>query len=249
MPLTDEAFVRQWQKANGQEVLHFLKAAFLLPITNWHWENLPAMTLDFIQTLGGKLPVITTSSHQDFRQMYALLNGKNTLRELPPTVNAFTMQLLLPQCFHHRILLLNRAFYSNISATQMGLTTEEWLIRSQRLRLRHECAHYETLRLLGGMRNHPLDEIIADTLGQIAAFGNFSADRQRLFFGLDAAKNTCHGRLTFYCQKLNPEEQQEVYRAVNKTLDRIEPEINGILRHKATNQEIFTGLARLRLTP
>ena len=117
----------------------------------------------------------------------------------------------------HRIILLNRAPYSNVSAEKLSLTDEDWLEKSHKLRLRHESAHYETLRLFGGMKNHALDEILADTLGQIAAFGNFSATRQKIFFGLDG--NKCSGRLQFYCQKVLPDERPKIYATVNKFLD------------------------------
>ena len=55
--------------------------------------------------------------------------------------------------------------------------------KSYQIRLRHESVHYETLRLLGGMKNHALDEILADCLGQMEAFGEFSAERQRILLG------------------------------------------------------------------
>ncbi|MBR0287363.1 MAG: hypothetical protein IJQ82_00120, partial [Selenomonadaceae bacterium] len=96
--------------------------------------------------------------------------------------------------------------YSNIDAENLSLTEQDWLEKSHAIRLRHESAHYETLRLFGGMKNHALDEILADCLGQIAAFGNFDADRQRIFFGLEKGGEKCTGRLQFYCQKVFPSE-------------------------------------------
>ena len=143
---------------------------------------------------------------------------------LPETVNAFTIPAQIDG-ERHRIILLNRAPYSNVPAEKLSLTAQDWLKKSHALRLRHESAHYETLRLFGGMKNHALDEILADCLGQIAAFGNFDADRQRLFFGLEKGGSKCTGRLQFYCQKVFPTERTKIYAAVDKFLDKIS--VNG----------------------
>ena len=120
---------------------------------------------------------------------------------------------------------------------RLGLDEEEWIERSCRLRLAHECAHYETLRLFGGMQNHALDEIVADAMGQLAAFGNFSAARQRLFFGLEQGTGRCTGRLSFYCRNVLPWERTEVYRAVDATLGILEGRIERFLTEKKRKTE------------
>ena len=125
----------------------------------------------------------------------------------------------------------------------MGLSEEDWLIRSHRLRLRHECAHYETLRLFDDMQNHALDEIMADALGQIAAFGNFDADRQRVYFGLTKGKDACTGRLSFYCQDVAEEERPKVYRAVDCVLDAVAEELDGLSARKEGDMELLEALA------
>ena len=175
--------------------------------------------------------------------MEALVNGRRAASELPPTVNAFTIVARAGSIFRHRIILLNYAPYSNIPASFLGLSRKEWLTRSHALRLRHECAHYETLRLFGDMENHALDEIAADAMGQIAAFGNVDADRQRLFFGLTRGEDICKGRLSFYCGTVLPEECRNIYRAVDRVLDSIADEVNGLLGTGASEFEILKSLA------
>lgn len=219
LPLPDEVFASRWQEARGRDVPDFLTDGLKLPAYDFVWQDIESLSLSFAHTLGGKLPVIATGCHEDFRTMDAVMNGREKERELPLTVNAFTIEARAEPIHRHRLLLLNRAPYGNIPAKALGLSAEDWLERSRRLRLHHECAHYEILRLLGGMRNHALDEILADTLGQIAAFGNFDADRQRLFFGLEKDKGTCTGRLSFHCQKVSLEERPKIYRAVSEMLE------------------------------
>lgn len=243
LPLDDEPYVAMWQKAEGKYVLDCLKEAFGLPVFNYQWENKDDLSISFTETLGGRLPVITTKSHKDFLFMDALLNGREQSREVPATVNAFTMKTKAETILGHRIIILNFAPYSNVAADKLGLSPDEWLIRSQKIRLAHESAHYETLRLFGGMKNHPLDEIVADAFGQIAAFGDFNADRQRLFFGLEKGKDTCNGRLSFYVANIPEKERGKIYNAVNVVLDNVETEIQTRLSRQENKIKILTALA------
>ena len=243
LPLDDEPYVAMWQKAEGKYVLDYLKEAFGLPVFNYQWENKDDLSISFTETIGGRLPVITTKSHKDFLFMDALLNGREQSREVPATVNAFTMKTKAETILGHRIILLNFAPYSNVAADKLGLSPDGWLICSQKIRLAHESAHYETLRLFGGMKNHPLDEIVADAFGQIAAFGDFNVDRQRLFFGLEKGKDTCNGRLSFYVANIPEKERGKIYNAVNVVLDNVETEIQTRLSRQDNKIKILTALA------
>lgn len=242
-PLPDESFTVLWKEAEGRGVLDFLTDRLELPAFDFRWQQESCLRISFASTLGGRLPVISTGSHEDFRSMEALLCARKEARELPLTINAFAMQARAEKIFRHRVLLLNHAPYSNISAQSLGLSREDWLERSYLLRLAHECAHYETLRLFGEMRNHALDEILADALGQIAAFGEFDADRQRLFFGLEKGTGICTGRLLFYVQKVMLEEREKVFRAVDRALDLVAGELCEMCMQKAGKLEILVALA------
>ena len=237
----DEDYIKKWQKYRGQDFLEFLKEEFIIKMDKYKFKEQAKITLTFTKTMGGTLPVIFTSNHEDFVMMEALLNGRENPRELPLTVNAFTIPAKNEKFYRHRVILLNEAPYSNVSADKLGLNADEWLNKSYKLRLRHESAHYETLRLFGGMKNNALDEIIADTLGQIAAFGNFSAARQRLFFGLHGDR--CDGRLQFYCQKVLKDERHLVYENVDKALDIVEQEICKALNENLSERDMLYILA------
>lgn len=255
LPLGDEPFAALWlekysdcglhrqEDLRGRRVLDLLTEGFGLDAYGFAWQNADGLSLGIAETLAGRIPVISTENHGDFRNMEALVNGRREASELPPTVNAFTIVARAGSIFRHRIILLNYAPYSNIPASFLGLSREEWLARSHKLRLRHECAHYETLRLFGYMENHALDEIAADAMGQIAAFGTVDADRQRLFFGLTRGEDICKGRLSFYCGTVLPEERRDIYRAVDRVLDRVADEVNGLLGTGASEFEILKSLA------
>ena len=233
LPLPSETFVASWKDAAGQDALDFLmeitcRSSMVFPL-----KDKGALRIFLKKTLGGHLPVITTGNHEDFRRVEAMLNGRDVLADVPITVNAFTLQARADNISGHRVILLGQAPYSNVTDQQLGLEEELWMERSFRLRLAHECVHYETLRLFGNMQNHALDEIVADAIGQIAAFGNFSAERQRLFFGLEKGTGRCTGRLSFYCRGVLPWEREKVYQSVDTMLDLIEAELTRFLAGNA----------------
>ena len=229
LPLATENFVSIWEKSADVTALEFFGKILKLEPEKFNWQAADEITINFAETLGGKLPVINTSAHKDFLNVEAMLNARNKLAELPPTVNAFTMSAKNEKICGQKIILLNRAPYSNIPTEKLNISEKEWLDKSYTIRLYHECAHYETLRIFGSMRNHALDEILADSMGQIAAFGKFSAEKQKLFFGLHGDK--CDGRLTFYCRKVAPSEHAKIFAAVDKVLDLLEPQINTSQSH------------------
>ena len=250
LPLTDEAFASVWKEAEGAAARKFLSEIVDRDIALFPLQQEETLRILFAETLGGRLPVIVTDNRDDFLRVEALLNGREDLEDFPVTVNAFTMQARAKNIRNHRVILLGQAPYSNVPANLLGLDEEEWIERSCRLRFAHECAHYETLRLFGGMQNHALDEIVADAMGQLAAFGNFSAARQRLFFGLEQGTGRCTGRLSFYCRNVLPWERTEVYRAVDATLDFLEDRIYRFLTENKKRTETKESLssAKTRLS-
>ena len=243
LPLADEAFASVWKESEGVAAREFLAEIVGRDIASFPLRQEETLRIFFAKTLGGRLPVIVPGNRDDFLRVEALLNGREDLADFPVTVNAFTMQARAKNIRNHRVILLGQAPYSNVPANLLGLDEEEWIERSCRLRFAHECAHYETLRLFGGMQNHALDEIVADAMGQLEAFGNFSAARQRLFFGLEQGTGRCTGRLSFYCRNVLPWERTEVYRAVDATLDFLEDRIYRFLTENKKRTETKESLS------
>ena len=232
LPLSDETFVMVWKEAEGIEAWNFLAETTGRDVASISLMQEETLRIFFAETLGGRLPVIITGNRDDFRNVEAILNGRNALEDFPVTVNAFTLQARAKNIRGHRVILLCQAPYSSIPASLVGLDKGEWIKRSSRIRFVHECTHYETLRLFGGMQNHALDEIVADAMGQLAAFGNYSAARQRLFFGLEKGTDRCTGRLSYYCRNVLPWDRGVVYRSVDAVLDIFEEVIRGFLMDK-----------------
>lgn len=97
-------------------------------------------------------------------------------------------QRLLPQkeLYQDRFIILSDGPYSDVSASNIGLSEPEWRRLSLTIRLEHECTHYFTRRLFDSMRNNLLDELIADYRGIVAATGYYRADWFLRFLGLES---------------------------------------------------------------
>lgn len=87
--------------------------------------------------------------------------------------------------YQDRFVLLSEGPYAAVPAADLGLDPELWRERSWRLRAAHECTHYLTARVLGSMRNNLLDELAADYVGIVAAFGQYSAALAERLLGVD----------------------------------------------------------------
>ncbi|HYH45334.1 MAG TPA: hypothetical protein VEG34_06565 [Thermoanaerobaculia bacterium] len=107
-----------------------------------------------------------------------------------------------PELFQDRFVLLSDGPYSAVPALDLGLGEQAWRETSLALRRDHECAHYLTRRLFGAMRNHLLDELVADYAGMTGAAGRYRADWQRRFLGLETGPRgegyRSGGRLDLY---------------------------------------------------
>jgi hypothetical protein len=66
------------------------------------------------------------------------------------------------------------------------MDANDWLARSLVIRREHECTHYFTYRVFRSMRNNVFDELIADFVGLVRAFGGYRGDLARRFLGLEA---------------------------------------------------------------
>lgn len=105
----------------------------------------------------------------------------------------FKRLIACKELYQDKFILLSTGNYSNIPASQLGLTEIEWQKLSVQIRLEHESTHYFTHRFFGSMRNNLLDELIADYRGIVAAVGNYRADWFLHFIGLESFPNYRQG--------------------------------------------------------
>ncbi|HET6371683.1 MAG TPA: hypothetical protein VFG76_00105 [Candidatus Polarisedimenticolia bacterium] len=104
-----------------------------------------------------------------------------------------------PELYQDRFIVLGRQPYSAVPASDVGLDQDDWLDRSLTIRREHEFFHYFTYRVFGSARNNLHDELIADFVGMLAAFGRYSADLALRFLGLETfPRARLDGRLEVY---------------------------------------------------
>lgn len=123
--------------------------------------------------------------------------------------------------YQDRFVLLSQGPYSAVPAAELGLDEADWTARSRTLRLDHECTHYLTARVLGSMRNSLLDELAADYIGLVGAFGHYVPAHAKRFFGLVDAGYRAGGRLENYRGELSDAAFAVVVDAARVAIDRL----------------------------
>jgi hypothetical protein len=103
------------------------------------------------------------------------------------------------ELYQDRFIILSTGPYSAARAHSVGQEETAWLDVSLAIRREHECTHYLTRRVFGKMRNHVLDELSADFVGLMNAWGRYEARWALLFLGLeDHPRFRQGGRLELY---------------------------------------------------
>jgi len=103
------------------------------------------------------------------------------------------------ELYQDRFVILSDGPYSAVDASDLGLSDRRWRELSLIIRREHECTHYYTRRVFDSMRNHLLDELIADYTGLVAALGRYRADWFLRFLGLeDYPRYRAGARLDLY---------------------------------------------------
>jgi len=179
-----------------------------------------ALELALHPSPAGRVPVLLTREREDFVALARALAHRNEPRPIPDSQGALMLagynnwerirelrqkgQSLAQvrdhkELYQDRLILLSDGPYSGVGAGELGLGEGEWRELSLAIRREHECAHYLTRRLFGAMRNHLLDELMADYAGLVAAAGRFPAAWFLRFLGLEeSGLYRPGGRLAIY---------------------------------------------------
>jgi hypothetical protein len=134
----------------------------------------------------GSMPVLATPWRKDFIWIVRALAHRGEPIAIDAGVHAQAISGLIhwglirelgPKT-RARLIVLHDSPYGSVPAAELpiGLDEEAWIKASSTLRLEHELTHLATKCVLGEMRLNLLDELIADTMGMLAALGHYSAD-------------------------------------------------------------------------
>lgn len=102
------------------------------------------------------------------------------------------------------LIILSTGPYSAVPAAEAGLDEASWLRASLRIRKAHECTHFICRRLFREKIDAVWDELVADAVGLVAAFGRYDVDLASRFLGIREGVYT-GGRLEIYKGEAGPE--------------------------------------------
>ncbi len=123
------------------------------------------------------------------------------------------------------IILLSCGDYSAVPASFVGLKEEAWREKSLTIRKYHELTHF-VCRTLYPENIVPIrDEVIADMIGLVAAFGSYDPMLARRFLGIESGQFRDGGRLSHYADKNEIDAAAEYS---NDLIDRLVVQIDGL---------------------
>jgi hypothetical protein len=192
--------------------------------------------LELHPSTAGAVPIVSTRERADFETLVRAFTARNEPRPVPPSMGACLvaglndwtrihvhrsaweaegrgdwgaeMRRLTADkaLYQDRFVLLSRGPYSDVPAASVDLDEADWLERSFAIRREHECTHYFTLRVFGGLQHNVLEELLADLAGMLAAFQTYDPDLALRFLGLENDDRfRPGGRLENYCGTLSDE--------------------------------------------
>jgi hypothetical protein len=129
------------------------------------------------------------------------------------------------ELYQDRFVLMSSGPYSGVAAEWAGVSSQEWRNISLAIRREHELTHYVTWRLFGFLRSHATDELVADFIGLVRAFGHYPGGLARRFLGLEAYPSfRSGGRLEHYGGEppLSPSAFAAVALLANRATQRLE---------------------------
>ena len=163
------------------------------------------LKMEIYDSVAGKIPIIYVRDTDDFEQLVTNIAYQGNR---PKNISATGASFISGKTT--RFIILSAKPYSNVPAMELGLPDEaDWEEKSLILRRGHECTHYFTKQTYGITNNILHDEIVADFIGMIEAFGFYKAEWFLRFMGIIEGSGD---RLSFYTGNL----PENVQKAVSK---------------------------------
>ena len=217
-----------------------------------------------VDTPAGSIDVLLLHDRRDFEKCACALANRCEPKTIPESVGAFMISGLInwekvrkhlnkqpeDECFvngfvwnwlkknhcdyHDRIILLSSGWYSGITPEMIGLSDEEWSEKSVTTRLYHEITHFVCRSRSPKNIDVIRDEVFADMIGMVAAFGHYDANMAKLFLGIDGTKISGNARIRYYLK--NHDENSVVKEILfwiswleNRLAERTEDDIGNII--------------------
>lgn len=187
-------------------------------------------------TPAGEAEIMLADNREDFEHLYRALAYKCEPEPIPASVGAVTVSGVInwEKIDHHKaqylaqgkldwqaefkrftaeksnyrdsIILLSSGPYSSIPAEQVNMAEKEWEEYSVTIRMYHELTHFICRKLYPEKKDAIRDEIYADCIGLIAAFGTYDPGLAKLFLGIENETYRKGGRLEHYAPECTEED-------------------------------------------
>lgn len=174
----------------------------------------PEDSLTVCTTPAGQVPVLVLGNRTDFEHAMQALAYRCEPRPILPSVGASTIRGLInwetiynhqadylasggtdwpeefdrftsvPANFRDTVILLSIGAYSSVPAEEAGCTPEAWLAHSLTIRKYHELTHFICRTLWPENIDALRDEVIADAVGLLFAFGRYDPILAARFLGI-----------------------------------------------------------------
>ena len=129
------------------------------------------------------------------------------------------------------IIVLTKGPYSLVSHQDAGMDENEWLRGSQEIRIYHELSHVLSRRKYPNNKHPVRDEVIADAVGMLHAFGRYDCVLAKLFLGYNGGNHYIGGRIKNYLK------DGQAFREVSNSVIQLITRIDALCseRHFASN--------------
>ena len=228
------------------------------------------IALSSYDTPAGRAEILYLGDRGDFVHAYRALGYRCEPAEIPDSVGAAAIRGLInwEKIHNHRdaylaaggedwsgefnrftsdkknyldsLILLSGGDYSNVPAEEVGLDAAAWREKSLTIRKYHELTHFVCRGLCPDDIDALRDEVIADAIGLVAAFGRYDTRLARRFLGTEGGVFHAGGRLSHYVKE---DELDAAVARVNAMIDETAAKIEKALPE--TGGDLFALLLRI----
>lgn len=174
----------------------------------------PKDKLETFKTIAGEVEVLSLRNREDFVHACRCLGNRCEPVEIPESTGAMALFGLNNwekvragiDNYKDSFIILSSGNYSNVtnayiykeSNGEIDLSEQEWIEKSIIIRKYHELTHFVMRKLYPDDISFIRDELIADCVGLVAAFGKFDVRLLKLFLGIEGDIYREGGRLQNY---------------------------------------------------
>ena len=192
----------------------------------FHFSEDDRLSLE--STPAGSIEVLSLANREDFVHAYRALACRCEPAAVPDSVGAVTVSGLInwekirrheeeylsaggsdwdeefqkftsvKSNYLDTMILLSSGNYSNVPAAKLGLNEQDWKEKSYIIRKYHELTHFVCRTRYPDDIEAIRDEVVADMIGLIKAFGEYDTELAKTFLGIEGETYREGGRLAHY---------------------------------------------------